>query len=101
MSSVGSPYVFGTKKGDTIEERINNLEEEISIIRKNIFDVKNEMIGMINKKEVEYKEKFEDVNKSLKKIKEKIETTVIGDYRWPIFSGNLVINGLILSMIPC
>jgi hypothetical protein len=99
LSSVGSVYAFGTKKGDTIEERVNILEKEIDVLRKQVIDSKEELLNKIYQKELESNNKFKYVDDEFKKFHKKLEAVIIGDYRWQIFSAFIIFLGLILTMI--
>lgn len=83
-------FVFGAgdvsmivkKQGHTMEERIRILEEEIDLIRQESIKNYDKLVKTINQKEVESNNKLDSIDGEVKKLKGKIEATVIGDYKW-------------------
>ena len=99
VSGVGDVSMSIKKQGNTIEERIKILEEEIDLMRQEAIKNYDKLIKTINQKEVESNKKLDSIGEEVKKLQGKLEATVIGDYRWQIFSAFVILLGLILTII--
>lgn len=84
------------RQADTLEEKIEILEEEIKLIKGEAIENRNTL-----KKEIDaIRACINDVDAKVSNISEKLEDTVIGDFRWPIFSTLIILAGLFVSFFP-
>lgn len=100
IAAGGTAKARGKKIGNTIEEKIMILEEEIESIRKEADENKNALNMKIAANKREADEKYNNIKSCVSKIETKLEGTVIGDYKVQLFGTWMILLGLFLSVLP-